>query len=200
MRTDYPVLPLRVLLIMSMLLSACRQQDSQEQLGDWLDLAEQQAKQASESSKVKADHPSFAAQATETATATPASTPYLSAQLRSPFDRHQDNDAATTLASAATRPPQRGPHQALEDHSLESLTLVGTLLRNHDSNSERAGNALIRAADKIHRVKVGDYLGPDFGQVSRISADTVELEELYPEVNGSWRIQQRLLHFPGVTR
>lgn len=185
MTPSFIAIPTCLMLTLSMLLCACHEQESPEQLRAWLTLAEQHAQQTNDNSKVHSGNPSVT---TETSLS-----PYLSAQLRSPFYRHRDDDIERTIALSTTRPPQRGPRQALEEHALESLTLVGTLLSDTDSN------ALIRAADKIYRIRIGDYLGPHFGQVLRVTANTLELEELLPNDNGGWNPHHRLLYFTRVT-
>lgn len=184
-RTCLSPLLLPLLLSLSLLLTACQEQESKEQLKDWLSKAAQQSAQTS------SNHPNQSA--IFSAAIEPVPPPYLSAQIRSPFYRHQPDDEETDFVALAIRPPQRGPRQPLEDHPLESITLVGTLL------GAAGNNALIRTDGKVYRIRIGDYLGAHFGRILRISANALELEELLPQTDGSWSVHLRQLHFAVVT-
>ena len=46
--------------------------------------------------------------------------------------------------------------------------------------------ALLRGASSIHRLAVGDYLGPDHGRITAIHDSHVELAELFPDGQGAW--------------
>jgi type IV pilus assembly protein PilP len=184
-RTCLSPLLFPLLLSLSLLLTACREQESQEKLKAWISQAKQRAAQTSSHSSSRS--------ATLSAAIEPDPPPYLSAQIRSPFYRHQPDDEEAELAVLASRPPQRGPRQPLEDYPLDSITLVGTLL------GAAGNNALIRTDGKVHRIRSGDYLGAHFGRVLRISANALELEELLPQTDGSWSAHLRHLHFASVT-
>lgn len=74
------------------------------------------------------------------------------------------------------------PRQPLEAFALDSLTMVGTI----GTGSHRV--ALIQdPGDKIHRVHVNNYMGQNYGRVTKILADRVDLVELVPNGNGGWR-------------
>ena len=72
------------------------------------------------------------------------------------------------------------PKQPLEFYPLDALKFVGIL---------KAGNqiwALIQRPDGvITRVRSGDYLGQNYGQIKKITEDTIKLEETV-KVNGKW--------------
>jgi type IV pilus assembly protein PilP len=53
---------------------------------------------------------------------------------------------------------------------------------------------LIKASDgTIHRVRVGNYIGKNYGKIIRISNDKIELTEIVPDKPGSWREQSASL-------
>ncbi|PPD17233.1 MAG: hypothetical protein CTY24_15295 [Methylobacter sp.] len=53
---------------------------------------------------------------------------------------------------------------------------------------------LVRASDgTIHRVKVGNYMGKNYGRIVNISKDKIELVEIVPDKPGTWREQQAVL-------
>lgn len=54
-----------------------------------------------------------------------------------------------------------------------------------------AGFALLRASSKVHRLTVGDYLGPDHGRVTAIHERSIELVELLPDGQGhGWNARE----------
>ncbi|OFZ69227.1 MAG: pilus assembly protein PilP [Betaproteobacteria bacterium RBG_16_56_24] len=73
------------------------------------------------------------------------------------------------------------PKEALEDFPLESLKLVGYLYRN------KIGYAVIRATDgKLHRVKAGNYIGPNFGLIKEVTETEVIIKEMLQDSAGEW--------------
>lgn len=68
----------------------------------------------------------------------------------------------------------------LEKYPLESLKMIGYLYVN------KQAMAAIQAEDKIKQVKVGDYLGLDFGLVTKISDTEIQLRELIQDSAGDW--------------
>ena len=79
--------------------------------------------------------------------------------------------------------------EPLEAYPLESLQLVGVITQN------RKVHALVRADQNLHQVRVGNYLGQNFGLVTAISESEVTLKELVEDMNGDWveRISTLLL-------
>ncbi len=76
----------------------------------------------------------------------------------------------------------------LEKYPLESLKMIGTL------NVNNRPMALIQVDDKVKQVKVGEYVGLDFGIVIRITAEAIELRELIQDAAGDWSERNSTLH------
>jgi len=76
---------------------------------------------------------------------------------------------------------------ALEGIAVDQFEMVGTLSRGMQTF------ALLRAATTVHRLAVGDYLGPDHGRVTAIDEGYVELLELFPDEQGAWLERPRTL-------
>src|SRR5438128_5158807 len=71
--------------------------------------------------------------------------------------------------------------EPLEAFPLESLQMVGTLQRGKNRF------ALVRTTDKdIYQVKVGNYMGQNFGVVVEITDAEVRLKELVQDGAGDW--------------
>jgi type IV pilus assembly protein PilP len=103
------------------------------------------------------------------------------------FDLPDPFKPRTTLAGS--RIPGGGPQpdlnrrkEALEAFPLESLQMVGTL------EQKRVYYALIKTPDKnLYRLKVGNYLGQNFGVITAISDSAVTLKEVIQDSSsGSW--------------
>lgn len=80
-------------------------------------------------------------------------------------------------------PDQKRVKQPLEAYTLDSLQFVGTL---------KEGNAiwaLIRQPDKqIVRIRIGEYMGQNYGRVILIKNDLLKLEETIKN-SGAWEKQ-----------
>jgi len=75
---------------------------------------------------------------------------------------------------------QSRPKEPLEAYPLETLKMVGTLERGSSTQ------ALVRADKALFRVKVGGYLGQNFGLVTKINSGEVILKELVQDGTGDW--------------
>ena len=71
--------------------------------------------------------------------------------------------------------------EPLESFPLESLQMVGTLQRGKNTY------ALVRTTDKdIYQIKIGNYMGQNFGVVVQISEGEVQVRELVQDGAGDW--------------
>jgi len=68
----------------------------------------------------------------------------------------------------------------LEKYPIESLKMIGYM------NVNNRPLAVIQVDDKVKQIKVGDYVGLDFGMVTKISDKEVELRELIQDSAGDW--------------
>jgi len=72
---------------------------------------------------------------------------------------------------------QREP---LEAYPLESLAMVGILGKG------KSLNALIQADKSLYQVRVGNFMGRNYGKVIAINQDSLELQELVEDLNEGW--------------
>src|SRR5207249_7410942 len=71
--------------------------------------------------------------------------------------------------------------EPLEAFPLESLAMVGTLQRG------KSRFALVRTTDRdVYQVKVGNYMGQNFGVVVGIEDTEIKLKELVQDGAGDW--------------
>lgn len=118
--------------------------------------------------------------------------PQISTYVFEPGDR-RDPFVADTKTSAVidiTKGDSLAPDplrrkEELEGYALDSLRMVGTL----EQSETRWG--LIRTQDgTLHRVRVGNYLGLNNGQITSIRDDAIQLTEVISEAPGEWRERQ----------
>ncbi|MCW8931170.1 MAG: pilus assembly protein PilP [Gammaproteobacteria bacterium] len=79
------------------------------------------------------------------------------------------------------RPDENRPREPLEEFSLDSLRMVGTLAQKESEW------ILIKDPDGLlHRVSLGHYMGKNYGKVTSISEEEVLLLELVSDKKGGW--------------
>lgn len=79
------------------------------------------------------------------------------------------------------QPDMNRRKEPLEEYPLDSLRMVGTLSRGNQSW------AVIQAPDgAVYRAKVGDRMGQNFGMVTKIREEQIELVELIQNPLGDW--------------
>lgn len=83
-------------------------------------------------------------------------------------------------AAAVGGPDLDRRREPLEAYPLESLQMVGVLMQGKNIQ------ALVRADKSLYQVKVGNYLGQDFGVVTNVAESEVTLKELVEDLNGDW--------------
>jgi type IV pilus assembly protein PilP len=102
---------------------------------------------------------------------------YSDQDKRDPFSPSPDelND------NNGPRPDEGRARQPLEAYSLDSLRMVGTI------GSGATMEALIKdPGGVIHRVHANEYMGQNYGRITAISGDRVDLVELVSNGNGGW--------------
>ena len=83
-------------------------------------------------------------------------------------------------ANTALRPNLDRRKEPLEAYPLESLRMVGVLSQGNITH------ALVLAGNNLHQVKVGNYVGQNFGVVTYIGDGDLSLKEIVEDVNGDW--------------
>lgn len=83
-------------------------------------------------------------------------------------------------SAGALRPDMDRRREPLESYPLESMQMVGILMQGRNTH------ALIKANNALHQVKVGNYMGQNFGVVTQITENQVTLRELVEDLYGDW--------------
>lgn len=109
--------------------------------------------------------------------------PYQAFELPDPFGSAKielASGAAMKSKGGANAPNTNRPKEALEAYPLESLKMVGTISQGG------VNYALVRADSSVYRVKVGNYLGQNFGMIAEITDNQISLKELVQDASGDW--------------
>lgn len=111
--------------------------------------------------------------------------PYQVAGAGDPFSREKLTQAlklasAQAAPNALIAPELKRRKEALEAFPLDTMTMVGSLTKNGQLV------ALIRADNLLYQVRVGNYLGPNYGRVMKIAETEVTLREIVQDAAGEW--------------
>ncbi len=93
--------------------------------------------------------------------------------------------------AGSVRPDQENRvKEALEAYPLENLKLMGMMQR------KGVNYALILDPDgKLHYVKAGNYMGQNFGLITKITPESLTLKEIVPD-GGDWVEKETVLSMP----
>lgn len=107
---------------------------------------------------------------------------YSAASLRSPFEIPVDiTSQIRNQQTNDVKPDENRPREPLENYSLGSLTMTGTIARGGRTW------ALIRDENGlITRVTEGNYMGRNHGRIVSVSQTQIDLIEIVPTGDGGW--------------
>jgi type IV pilus assembly protein PilP len=113
--------------------------------------------------------------------------PYKAFDQADPFSSAKIELVTKSASSGGggLKPDFNRPKEPLEAYPLESLKMVGVL------QQRKASFALIKADIGLYRVKVGNYMGQNFGR-------QVQLRELIQDPAGDWTERQSTLQLQEV--
>ncbi len=90
-------------------------------------------------------------------------------------------ELAKKAGNSALAPNTNRVKEVLENYDLEKLRMVGTLQQG------KVIQALIKAPDgNLYRVKIGSYMGQDFGMVTNVTETEISLKEIVEDSGGDW--------------
>lgn len=112
--------------------------------------------------------------------------PYTQRGIIEPFDpmkltRALKRDSTQTAANATLISPELTRRkEPLEAYPLDIMAMVGSL--------QKAGQpvALVRVDKLLYQVKVGNYLGQNYGRVMKVTETEVVLREIVQDATGDW--------------
>ena len=151
-------------------LTACGSAD-QEELQSWM--AEQKAQIRPKVQPI----PEPKKFTPEAYTAESATDPFSNQKLTQALKR----DSATATSNAALIAPELNRRkEILEAYPLDSMSMVGSLVKVGQPV------ALVKVDNLIYQVRVGNYLGQNYGKITRITETDVGLREIVQDPGGEW--------------
>lgn len=107
---------------------------------------------------------------------------YSAAGLRNPFQQPVDVKDITRIQKLVkVKPDTTRPKEYLEQFSIDSLNMVGTV------QMDGTLWGLIQDAEgSVHRVKVGNYLGKNYGRVVELTENDMLVIEIVSNAPDEW--------------
>jgi type IV pilus assembly protein PilP len=109
--------------------------------------------------------------------------PYSQAQAVEPFS----NQKLTVALKQEARQPNsllaaelNRRKEPLEAYPLDSMSMVGSV------SKQGQPFALLRVDNLLYQVKVGDYLGQNYGRITKIAETEIGLREIVQDAAGEW--------------
>jgi type IV pilus assembly protein PilP len=109
--------------------------------------------------------------------------PYASFNAVEPFStqkltvaiKQESRQPNSLLASEINR-----RKEPLESYPLDSMSMVGSVTK------QARPTALLRVDKLLYQVKVGDYLGQNYGKITKITENDISLREIVQDAAGEW--------------
>ncbi len=109
--------------------------------------------------------------------------PYLALTGVDPFStqkltvalKHEARQPNSMLAAEINR-----RKEPLEAYPLDSMSMVGSVIK------QGRQYALLKVDNLLYQVKVGDYLGQNYGKITKISETDISLREIVQDAAGEW--------------
>lgn len=70
--------------------------------------------------------------------------------------------------------------EPLEAYPLDSMSMVGSVLRGGQPS------ALLRVDNLLYQVRIGDYVGQNYGKITRIAETEIAVREVVQDAAGEW--------------
>lgn len=113
-------------------------------------------------------------------TASETADPYNSQRLSTALKRELRPAVDTSALIKPELARQASQKQPLEGPPLDAMNFVGSIVR------DGRPVAILKVNGLLHQVRVGDYLGQNFGKILRISDAEVGLREIVQDTEGEW--------------
>lgn len=106
--------------------------------------------------------------------------PYDAGNLIDPFKASKIAPEQRKAEGSGAQPDFNRVREPLESYPLESLKYVGVIVK------KKVGYAIIQTDASLFQVRIGNYMGQNFGVITKISEAEVSLRELVQDSAGDW--------------
>lgn len=110
------------------------------------------------------------------------------------YDPFSDSKLVVAMANLSDRsrsglaPDRSRRKEVLENFPLDSVKLVG-----HLQNKTNGNVALLAVDDVVYQARVGNYVGQNFGRITKITETEMGVKELVRDAAGDWVEQDTTL-------
>ncbi len=104
--------------------------------------------------------------------------PFSSQKLAQALKRDQQQGASPS--SALVAPELNRRKEPLEGYPLDAMAMVGSLMKQ----GQPVG--LVKVDNLLYQVKPGNYLGQNYGRITKVGETEVVLRELVQDAAGEW--------------
>ncbi|MDB5890348.1 MAG: pilus assembly protein PilP [Polaromonas sp.] len=112
--------------------------------------------------------------------------PYTQEGLTEPFSNQKlaqalKRDSSQATANAGLIAPELARRkEPLEGSPLDAVAMVGSLIKVGQPV------ALVRVDNLLYQVRVGNYLGQNYGRITKVSETDLTLREIVQDATGEW--------------
>ncbi|HWJ93887.1 MAG TPA: pilus assembly protein PilP [Telluria sp.] len=158
---------LPAMMALAALLSSCSDGDVRE-VRDWMEQVKQETRPSVKPLAPPKDFIPFAYEQRD------AVDPFNPAKLLAELARVADK------SDNPNKPDASRPKELLENYPLDTMRMVGSM--------QQGGTvyALLQIDKQVHRVKSGQRIGQNFGLVTRVSENAVDIREVVQDAGGDW--------------
>ena len=90
-------------------------------------------------------------------------------------------ESSETVANASLIAPEMARRkEPLEAEPLDTMTMVGSL------DKKNVPTALVKVGGLLYQVRVGNYLGQNYGKITKITENSIQLREIIQDGGGDW--------------
>jgi len=114
----------------------------------------------------------------QTYTQDSATDPFSNQKLAQAFKRESGQSASANAALIAPELARR--KEPLESYPLDAMTMVGSLAKQGQPV------ALLRVDNLLYQARPGNYLGQNYGRITKVSESEVVLREIVQDAAGEW--------------
>lgn len=112
--------------------------------------------------------------------------PYTNATAMEPFSNQKltqalKRDSSQAAANVALIAPELARRkEPLEAYPLDTMVLVGSIIKSGQHV------ALLKVDNLLYQVKIGGYLGQNYGKVTKVTETEITLREIVQDAVGEW--------------
>lgn len=103
--------------------------------------------------------------------------PFNPAKLTQVLKRESTQSASNAALIAPEMARRKEP---LEAYPLDVMAMVGSL------DKKGVPTALLRVDKLLYQVRVGNYIGQNYGKITRITENSIQLREIVQDATGDW--------------